>query len=112
MNTAQTIGTIRLLDVRYTIEDDGSGGSMAVYSETDERGCPVPYGDETIECETVDEAVRALRDHGATEWLGSWWADPDGSTDVDYVTAERSERTAHPNGFSDADVAVILEALS
>lgn len=26
------IGTVRLLDVRYTIEDDGDGGSMCVYS--------------------------------------------------------------------------------
>jgi hypothetical protein len=93
-----TIGTVRLLDVRYTIEDDGHGGSMPVYSEWDNG--PVPYSDETVQCETVEEAARAIIEHGCTQDGGRWYADPDGSHPVSWATAERSERSAHPDGFT------------
>lgn len=92
------IGTVRLLDVRYTIEDDGSGGSMPVYSEW--NGGPVPYADETVQCETVEEAADAILGHGCTANVGGWYADADGSQTVDYSTGEESERTAHLDGFT------------
>lgn len=92
------IGTVRLLDVRYTVEDDGDGGSMCVYSEWD--GAPVPYADETVQCEGVEEAARAIIEHGCTQDAGRWYDNPDGSTQVSWTTGERSEHSAHPDGFT------------
>lgn len=106
------IGTVRLLDVRYTIEDDGRGGSDRVPCEIDGHGVIVPHGDEMIECETVEDAARAIRDHGATQWVGRWWSDPDGSQTVDYGTGEQSECSAHPDGFTDAQLDEIMALVS
>lgn len=107
------IGTLRLLDVRFTIEDDDDGDTVQVWSDTADDGCsPEPRTDETIECEDIGDAVSALQRHGATEWQGRWWADPDGSQITDYATGERAEYSAHPSGFSDDDIALIILALS
>lgn len=106
------IGTVRLLDVRYTVEDDGSGGSDRVPCEIDGHGVIVPHSDKTIECETVEDAAKAIRDHGATEWVGSWWSDPDGSQTVNYATGEQSECSAHPDGFTDAQLTEIMALVS
>lgn len=41
MSDSSIIGTVRLLDVRYTIEDDGDGGSVQVWSSVDASGAPM-----------------------------------------------------------------------
>lgn len=103
-NRPQIIGTIRLLDVRYFIEDDGRGGSMPVYVDLDSQGIHVPRSDETIECETVEKAAQAILDHGCSQDAGSWYCDPDGTQTVDHGTGEQSECSAHPAGFTDDDL--------
>lgn len=107
MSDSSIIGTVRLLDVRYTIEDDGDGGSMQVYSAVDANGAPEPYADETIECSTVRDAADAITAHDCSMNVGSWYADPDGSYTVDYRTGEESEHTAHLSGFSDDELDAI-----
>ena len=109
---APIIGTVRVLGARYTVEDDGDGGSMQVFSETDADDLPVAQRDETAECETVEQAAAIIRDSGATQNVGSWYADPDGSFTVDYGTGEQEETSAHLDGFTDVQLAAIDELVS
>lgn len=107
MSDSSIIGTVRLLDVRYIVEDDGDGGSVQVWSSVDASGAPEPYADETIQCSTVRDAADAIIAHGCSQNVGSWYADPDGSYTVAYRTGEESEHTAHLSGFSDNELDAI-----
>jgi len=61
--------------------------------------------------EIIDGAVRVLQREGLTfAATGSdYAANPDGSTIIDYGTAEREETSAHLHGFTDAEVAAIID---
>jgi hypothetical protein len=100
-----SIGTVRITRVRF-LEDD-------VY----EGGIPQASYDNAVEdeyqCDTVDDAVRHIREHGLTFSAtgADWAAHPDGSQIIDYGTAEREEVTAHLSLFSAFHEAAIIEAV-
>lgn len=52
----------------------------------------------------ISKARAHIIDIGVTENAGSWFSDPDGSYITNYGTAERCETSAHPEGFSDAEL--------
>lgn len=89
---------------RFTVEDDGHGGSVDV--TTDERefwlACPGTYGD-TIHESPAREAADAIRHDGLTfrngMTGGADWASCQPYT-VDYATGEECERSAHLFGFT------------
>jgi len=100
-----SIGTVRIIRVRF-LEDE-------VY----EGGIPQSCYDNAIveeyECDDVEEAVRVIQREGLTFAAtgGDWAGDPDGSTIINYATAEREDATAHLGSLSDEDAAAIIEAV-
>lgn len=94
-------GTVRVLRMRGTIDDDGSGGSEWFPSEVDDDGKPVPYDDTTTQVENTAEAARLVLDAGCSEVDSApSFYDPDGSRVVNYRTGEREEVSAHLDGFT------------
>lgn len=59
---------------------------------------------EEIDYESPEEAARAVRDLGATEWSGDsrwqhgWFGSPDGAQDVDYASGEVEEVSVRLSG--------------
>ena len=105
MDTSGSIGTVRIIRVRFLEDDVYEGGiPQASYDNAVE---------EEYECETAYDAVCRIREHGLTfEATGTdWAANPDGSTIIDYATAEREEVTAHLVKFSPFHEAQIIEAV-
>ena len=74
----------RFAETYYTIEDDGSGGSMTV--ETREPDIT------PMEFDSWAAVAEFLRDHGLTEDNGHWFSDPDVSH-MDYRSGEHTETT-------------------
>jgi len=100
-----TIGTVKIIRVRF-LEDD-------VYHGDIPRSCYDNAIVEDYECDDVEEAVRVIQREGLTfTATGNDWAgNPDGSTIINYATAEREDATAHIDSFSDADATAIMDAV-
>ena len=96
------IGTVKVTTVSF-LEDDVFEGDIP--REAYENAA---FSD--FEVDTVEEAARIITNNGLTfEATGNdWAANPDGTTIVDYATAEREELTAHLHGFTDADASAII----
>ena len=99
------IGTVKIVRVRFLEDDVYDGGiPTASYDNAVE---------EEYEVDDVAEAVRVIQREGLDfKSTGNDWAgNPDGSTIINYATAEREDTTAHLSGFSDADVEAIIDAV-
>lgn len=103
MSTTTPIGTVKVVRVRF-LEDEVYDGGIP-------QACYDNAIVEEFECDDIDEAVRVLQREGLTfSATGNEWAgNPDGSTIIDYATAEREDATAHLDTFSDEDIATIIE---
>ena len=103
MNIPAPIGTVRITTVTF-LEDEVFEGDIP-------RECYEAARTEEYEVDDIDEAVRVIEREGLTFAAtgNEWAANPDGSTIVNYATAEREEVTAHLRGFSDADTDAIIE---
>jgi hypothetical protein len=99
------IGTVKVITVSF-LEDEVWEGSLP-------RECYENASVAEFECDDVEEAVRVIQREGLTFAAtgNDWAANPDGSTIVNYATAERHEVTAHIDSFSDADAAAIIESV-
>lgn len=66
-----------------------------------------------VSVDDLAEAARTIKDEGLSfAATGNDWAShPDGSTIVDYSTAEREERTAVLVGFTDAQMVTVINAV-
>ena len=97
------LGTVKIIRVRF-LEDDVYDGDIPLASY--ENAITEEY-----ECDDVDEAVRAIQREGLTFGAtgNDWAGNPDGTTIIDYATAEREDATAHLDSFSDEDAAAIIE---
>jgi hypothetical protein len=96
------IGNVRIIRVRF-LEDEVYDGGIPQASYDNATT-------ETFECDDIEEAVRVLQREGLTfAATGSdYAANPDGSTIVNYATAEREETSGHLNGFRPLDVEAII----
>jgi hypothetical protein len=99
------IGTVKITRVRF-LEDEVYDGGIPTAS----------YDNATVEeyeADTVEDAVRVIQREGLTfAATGTDYAgDPDGSTIVNYATAEREDATAHLIGFLPSEVLAIIHAV-
>lgn len=97
------IGTVRIIRVTY-LEDDVFEGSIP--PEAYENAWTDVY-----EVDDVAEAVDVIQRHGLTFAAtgNDWAANPDGSYVSNYATVERVEESAHLDGFTDEQVAEIMD---
>ena len=108
MTTATPLPTVRITRVRF-LEDDVFEGDLP--REAYETAVSEDYDFDREDA--VEGAVRLIQREGLTfSATGNDWAgDPDGSTIVNYATAEREEATAHLIGFTADETAAIIEAV-
>jgi hypothetical protein len=111
--------TLTIYRERYTVEDDGNGGSEAVETDTDETrhiitGAHYPasdYGPMYHES-PAREAVSYLRgeylSYGAD---GGDWFGQDEPRTVDYATGEEERVTAHLAGFTATEERAIIRMM-
>jgi hypothetical protein len=111
MDTPTTANpNVRIIRVRF-LEDEVCDGGIPQASYDNATTETFEWDENDTREEAVEGAVRVLQREGLTfAATGTdYAADPDGSYVSNYATAERVETSGHLNGFSDAEVATIVE---
>ena len=101
-----------------TFTDTCDGELVDPDTTEDVQDCTPDQYDTDDGLTAVDLAVKYLQDNGVTEtstspvpatgsMTGIWFSYVDGSYVSDYYTGERTELSAHPEGFTDSEVRAI-----
>jgi hypothetical protein len=100
--------SIRILRQRYLPEDVYEGD--VAYRDTEDEVHtydPAEHGDDPVEW-----AHGLVSGEGLVSEEGThWFPHPDGGYDTDYSTGERLEPSAHPEGFTDEQLAALHQRL-
>lgn len=108
--------TLTIYRERYTIEDDGHGGSDAVPTETitdvypihGTRGACTGAFHESPAREVVSYIRGEYLEYGAD---GGDWFGREESTVIDYATGEEERVTGHLSGFSATEERAVIRML-